>query len=71
MPRIALDMDPTTFDALIGIADDDRDIETLIHDAIRRDLFRLSGAKKAVRADERFDAPFPNHSHPYKFPRYR
>ncbi len=47
-----------TLDALRKIAsDEDVGIEHVLHGAIRRDLFRRSRAKKAVRADEQLVAP--------------
>lgn len=48
----------TTLDALRKIAtDEDVAIEHVLQGAIKRDLFRRSRAKKAVRTDERLVAP--------------
>ena len=56
--KIALRIDPTSLAALEKIAATESDsIEGLVRDAVRRDLYRRSRAKKAVRADERLVAP--------------
>ena len=58
MPDICLHIDSTTLSALHQIAKDETcDIGALVRDAVRRDLFRRSRAKRAVRADERLVAP--------------
>ena len=51
-------IDPETYRALRRIAErEDSDIPALIRDAIRRDLYRRTRAKKAERPDERLIAP--------------
>ncbi|MCI5110140.1 MAG: hypothetical protein MRY75_06260 [Marivita sp.] len=58
MPDVICPLDSQTYLALIQIADDEQsDIASVIRDAIRRDLFRRTRAKKAVRPDERLVAP--------------
>lgn len=58
MPDVILTLDPTTHAALRRIAGEEGcDLPALIRDAIRRDLFRRTRAKKAVRPDERLVAP--------------
>lgn len=58
MPDVICPLDSQTYLALIQIADDEKsDIASVIRDAIRRDLFRRTRAKKAVRPDERLVAP--------------
>jgi hypothetical protein len=58
MPDVICPIDSQTYLALMNIAgDENSDIPSLIRDAIRRDLFRRTRAKKAVRPDERLVAP--------------
>jgi hypothetical protein len=58
MPRLDLWIDDATDAALRQIAaQEGGDPTSLIRDAIRRDLFRRTRAKKAVRPDERLIAP--------------
>ena len=53
-----VDLAPTTWKALEHIAAGDGvSVEFLIRDAVKRDLFRRTRAKKAVRPDERLVAP--------------
>ena len=58
MPRLDLWIDDATDAALRQIAfQEGGDTTALIREAIRRDLFRRTRAKKAVRPDERLIAP--------------
>lgn len=58
MEEISLYVDPTTHAALRKAAlDSGWPLEDVVHDAIRRDLFRRSRAKKGNRPDERLIAP--------------
>lgn len=58
MVAVTLDLAPETLAALKQIArQEGDDIQALIRDAIRRDLYRRNRAKKAVRPDERLVAP--------------
>jgi hypothetical protein len=58
MEHLSLQIDSDTHAALSRIArEETSDIATLVKAAIKRDLFRRSKAKKAVRTDERLVAP--------------
>lgn len=58
MPAVLFDFDQTTLAALCRIAEDEGcSLDALVQDAVRRDLFRRSRAKKAIRPDERLVAP--------------
>jgi hypothetical protein len=49
---------PVTWSALERIArDEDRSVGDILRDAVERDLYRRTRAKKAVRPDERLIAP--------------
>ena len=53
-----LTLSPATWQALTQIATQENvPVDTVIAEAIRRDLFRRTRAKKAVRTDERLVAP--------------
>lgn len=58
MPDVICPIDSQTYLALMRIAnDEDSSIPAIMQEAIRRDLFRRTRAKKAVRPDERLIAP--------------
>ena len=58
MTDISLDLAPETLAALKQIArKEGGSVEAIIRDAIRRDMYRRTRAKKAVRPDERLVAP--------------
>jgi hypothetical protein len=58
MQTLPLRLDPTTHAALQQAARDSQwRLEDVVQDAIRRELFRRTRAKKAVRPDERLIAP--------------
>jgi hypothetical protein len=58
MPDVICPIDSRSYLALMQIADaENSDIPSIIRDAIRRDLFRRTRAKKAVRPDEQLIAP--------------
>lgn len=58
MPDVICPLDSQTYLALMQIADAEHStIPRIMRDAIRRDLFRRTRAKKAVRPDEQLIAP--------------
>ncbi len=58
MDTVTFQVESHTLRGLIGIADEqDCSVADVVRDAVRRDLFRRTRAKKAVRADERLVAP--------------
>lgn len=58
MPDVICPIDSQTYLALLQIAvSEDSDIPAVMRDAIRRDLFRRTRAKTAVRPDEQIIAP--------------
>jgi hypothetical protein len=58
MPDLTVPLDPITLSALESIAQvEGCTVSNLVFDAIRRDLYRRTRAKKADRPDERLIAP--------------
>ena len=58
MPTLILDIASETLAALRHVAEDEgATVRDIVADAVRRDLFRRTRAKKAVRPDERLIAP--------------
>jgi len=58
MPTLILDIASETLAALRRVAEDEgATVRDIVADAVRRELFRRTRAKKAVRPDERLVAP--------------